>query len=248
MTKRSEVDWLGLSSQKRVEPTKQLYRILRDLHVTLGGRFEELFEQAQNAPLGETLDPYSNIKKGIYDRRKAQAIHEWLARNHFAFAHAKAPSLFQFQRVSDWERFIEAHKVEGGLRMIPAKQMGIARRSPPEDGAETFQLGQEYLFELTTTEPCHVVAFEGVNDSWHPLGLGQEDHILRLRVPSGISILPRASDDTLIPLAEYDQPGLHQFVFVLCSGPKPPTDRNSLIGFASSHQVIVCEKSVRFWA
>lgn len=246
MTKKSEIDWLGLSSQERVEPTKQLYRILRDLHVTLGGRFDDLFEEAQNAPLGETLDPYSNIKKGIYDRRKAQAIHEWLAKNHFAFAQSKAPALFQYQRVSDWERFIEANKVDGGLRIIPAKQFGIARRSPPKDGATVFQLGQDYLFELTAAEPCHVVAFECVNDTWHPLGLGQEDHVLRVKVPSGSSILPRASDGTPIPLAEYDHPGLHRFVFVLCFGSKPLTEQKALIKYVEQHQVEVHEAIIRF--
>ena len=233
MTKKTEIDWLGLSSQERVEPTKQLYRILRDLHVQIGGRFDDLFEEAQNAPLSGTLDPYSNIKKGIYDRRKAQAIHEWLARNHFAFAQSKAPALFQYQRVSDWEQFIENHKVEGGLRVIPAKQFSIARRSPPEDGAAVLQLGQEYLFELYAPEPCHVVAFECFNDVWHPLGLGQEEHVLRVKVPSGTSLLPRAADGTPIPLAEFDHPGLHRFVFVLCCGARPPYDRKSLIKYGA---------------
>lgn len=246
MTDKCEIDWLGLSSQERVEPTKQLYRILRDLHVQIGGRFDDLFEEAQNAPLGETLDPYSNIKRGIYDRRKAQAIHEWLARNHFAFAQSKAQALFQHQRVSDWERFIAAHKVEGGLRVIPAKQLGMARRSPPKDGATILQLGQEYLFELTASEPCHVLAFECASDTWHPLGLGQEDLVLRVKVPSGTSLLPRGQDGTPIPLAEYDQPGLHRFIFVLCPGPKLPTDQKSLIKYATHNQLAVCQATVRF--
>lgn len=150
--------------------------------------------------------------------------------------------------MSDWERFIEDHKVEGGLRVVPAKKFGIARRSPPEDGATILQLGQEYLFELTTPAPCHVAAFECFNDTWHPLGLGQEDHVLRVKVPPGTSIIPRAADGTPIPLAEYDHPGLHRFVFVLCFGPRPPTGQVALIGFASSQRVIVCENIVMFGA
>ena len=148
--------------------------------------------------------------------------------------------------MSDWERFTQDHKVDGGLKIVPAKQFGVARRSTPEEGSTALQLGQKYLFELTSPKPCHVVAFECFNDTWHPLGLGQEERVLRVKVPLGTSLLPRATDGTPIPLAEYDHPGLHRFVFVLSFGPKPPSNRKALIALAEHQQVEVVEVEVRF--
>ncbi|WP_224815622.1 hypothetical protein [Hasllibacter sp. MH4015] len=241
-----EIDWMALSSEERQGPTKQLYVVLRALHKKIGGRFDLLLEEAQGSPLSTTADPFSNIKRGVYDKTKTQAIHEWIARNHFEFGQRKAPKLFQYRRVSEWDQFIKQYEVEGGVTAVPLGQLGIARRSPPDDGAARFRLGQPYGFQVEVPEPCYIVAYEGVREAWHLLALGEGKRSYLVKLRPGTAALPQTSDGTPIEIAEYDDPSLHTFVFVLCFGPKPLIDQNSLITYAKEYVAIVYTLEVRF--
>lgn len=236
---------MALPPAARAAPTRRLYQVLRALHRKIGGRFDDLFEAAQGAPLSGTIDPYSNIKRGNFDRHRAAAIHEWLAQHHFEFAQAEAPDLFQYRRQSEWERFIEAHALVGGVKAIAADQLGIARRDLPAKDVTTFRIGQKFLFALSTAKPAHVVAFEHYADTWHPLPLGEDDRHLRIKVPTGETVLPRGVDGRQIPLMEHDDTGLHRFVFVLCFGPKPRTDQQSLIIYGQQHELAVHQAQTR---
>lgn len=242
---KNELDWRGLSSAQRQAPTKTLYEILRRLHVQLGGRFDDLFEQAQGVPLSQGIDPYSNIKRGVYDRNKTRNIHEWLARNHFEFAQSEAPELFQYPRRPAWDVFLETHSVNGGLSVIAADGFGIASRKPPQDGVSLFRLGQKYLFEVTASRPAYVVAFEEHDGKWYLLGLGETEKKLIVQVGTGKTKLPCAKDGTPIPLMEHDHTGLHRFAFVLCFGAKPPTPQNSLIAYANDNSVTIMQAKMR---
>ncbi|WP_299733131.1 hypothetical protein [uncultured Tateyamaria sp.] len=244
----TELDWLALSAQERRGPTKTLYELLRALHRSQGGRFDDLFEQAQGVPLSQGIDPYSNIKRGVYDRHKMRSIHEWLATHHFTFAQKEAPKLFQYPRRDPWDVFLDTYAVEGGVQIIPADQFGIASRKPPQDGIPTFRLGQKYLFELTASKPTHVIAFEEYEQKWHPLALGDADKDLIVHVGTGKSKLPSTKDGRPIPLMEHDQTGQHRFAFILCFGGKPPTGRDALIGYAAENEVAVQLASMRIKA
>lgn len=243
--KHTEFDWIGASPEDRKAPTKTLYRILRRLHEQLGGRFDALFEQAQGQPLGQALDPYTNIKRGVYDRRKMRTIHEWLAKNHFEFAQSQAPELFQYPRRNPWEVFLETYTVEGGLSVVAANQFGIASRKPPEDGLPTFRLGEKYIFELTSPQTAYVVAFEEYQGKWYPLALGDKENDMTVQVGTGTTKLPCTQDGTPIPLRENDHTGLHRFTFVLCFGPRPPSGQPALIKHAEQNHVMVVQTKIR---
>ncbi|GFE52391.1 hypothetical protein So717_41440 [Roseobacter cerasinus] len=244
MTK-TELDWLNLSAAERNAPTRKLYQVLRKLHKQLGGRFDDLFEEAQSVPLTPSLDPYTNIKRGVYDRRKMRNIHEWLAQNHFAFAQSQAPRLFKYPRRSAWDVFLETHSVKGGLAVVPTGGFGLASRKPHQNGIPVFQLSQEYLFELTTPEPAYVVAFEEYQGKWHPLGIGETESTLVAHVGTGKTRLPCAKDGTPIPLMEHDQTGQHGFAFVLCFGQKPTPDQAGLMFYARDHRVAAMQVTMQ---
>ncbi|WP_299867572.1 hypothetical protein [uncultured Roseobacter sp.] len=242
---KTELDWGSLSAAERKGPTKTLYGILRKLHAQQGGRFDDLFEQAQGMPLSQGVDPYSNIKRGVYDRNKMRSIHEWLATNHFAFAQSEAPSLFQHPRRDPWEVFLEENAVDGGLSIIPADGFGIASRKPPQDNVPVFRLGQKYLFELTAPQPAYVVAFEEHEGIWYPLALGETERTLIVRVGTGTTKLPCAQDGTSIPLMEHDHTGPHRFTFLLCVGPKPPAGRDGIILYAQDNKLTAMQTTMR---
>ncbi|WP_298976572.1 hypothetical protein [uncultured Roseobacter sp.] len=241
----TEFDWHRASAELRKTPTKTLYRILRDLHQQVGGRFDDLFEKAQGVPLTVSLDPYCNIKRGVYDRTKMQNIHEWLATNHFAFAQVQAPDLFQYPRRDPWEVFLEDHAFDGGLSINPADGFGIASRKPREDTLPEFRVGQTYLFELTAPQTTYVLAFEEYDAKWYPLGLGETKKDFIVQVGRGTTKLPCTKDGIPIPLSENDHPGIHRFAFVLCLGPKPPIGQQALMRHAEANDVTVMQISMR---
>ena len=236
---------MTLSRQERKAPTKALYQILRKLHQQIGGQFEDLFVEAQGTPMTGAIHPYSNIKNGDYDRVKTRNIHEWLARNYFAFAQGEAPHLFQYRRQSDWDLFIETHLVEGDIEVIPFASFGISRQKPPEDGIATFRLGQQFTFRLDTPRLGYVVAFEGIGDTWHPLALNEAETDNRLKLTSIPAYLPQTKSGAPIGIAEHDDTGPHMFVFVHCLGPRPLRDQKSLITYAEDHEVEVYKANVR---
>lgn len=242
---KTELDWGSLSAAERKQPTKALYGILRKLHAQQGGRFDDLFEQAQGVPLSQGIDPYSNIKRGVYDRNKMRNIHEWLAQNHFEFAQSEAPEIFQYPRRDPWDVFLENHGLEGGVSVIRADGFGIARRKPPQDDVPVFRLGQAYLFELIAPQLSYVVAFEEHEGIWYPLALGETEKTLIVHVGTGTTKLPCAQDGTPIPLMEHDHTGQHRFALVLYFGPKPLTAQNSLIAYAKDNNVAVMQASIR---
>ncbi len=235
----SEFDWLNTSVRDREEPTKALYQILREVSRQSGIQFETLLEQAQKSPMSHAEDALRNFRRGRIAKERAMLIHEWLAKEHFDLAQQITPYLFQYRRVSNWETFLTKHTVEGGVTAKPAAEFGLARRDPPADGIPIFRIGQEFLFELQSSAPAYVLAFEGYQNKWHPLPLGQNECDLRVRMPEGVSLLPCDGDGAIIPLAEYDDTGEHRFVFVLCFGPKPLRDQSSLITYAEEHPLTV---------
>ncbi|WP_299970727.1 hypothetical protein [uncultured Roseobacter sp.] len=179
-----------------------------------------MFEQAQGKPLSQSLHPYTNIKRGVYDRLKMRTIHEWLATNHFEFAQSQAPDLFQYPRRDPWEVFLETHGVETGLSIIPADGFGIASRKPPDDdGLPVLRIGQQYIFELTSPSTVYVIAFEEVDSTWYPLPLGDTEKDLIVQVGTGKTKLPCTQDGTPIPLQENDHTGTHRFAFILLISP-----------------------------
>lgn len=229
----------------RIEPTKALYQVLRRLSEELGQDFDTLWCEAQDAPLPAALDRYHNISHGRLDKVKARNIHEWLARNHFAFAQKHAPELFQEPRISDWDQLLLDHPSSAGLRAVAAEGFGIARRQPPEDGIASFRIGQGYLFELTLAQPGYAVAFEEYNGIWYPLPLGQEERNLVVRVADGPNPLPRGDTGQPIPLYEYDHAGPHRFVFVVRHGQRPPVDRPSLVKLAKQEELLIRQLRLR---
>lgn len=240
-----ELDWHSLSAAQRKGPTKALYSILRKLHAHRGGRFDDLFEQAQGVPLSQGIDPYSNIKRGVYDRNKMRNIHEWLAVNHFAFAQSEAPELFQYPRRSAWDVFLESYTVEGGLRVVQTNQLGIASRKPPQDGATPLRISQPFLFELTAPEAAYAMAFEEHEGTWHPMALGETDTTMIIHVGTGTTHLPQTSDGVPIPLMEHDHTGRHRFAFVLCFGLKPLAGQKAVMDYANDHRVCVMKTETR---
>ncbi|GAB5447384.1 hypothetical protein [Gymnodinialimonas sp.] len=211
---------------------------LRALHKTIGGRFHDLVEEAQGGPLSETADPFSKIKRGVYDKTKTRANHEWIARIDFEFAQSEAPELFQYRRVTEWDQFIEEHLVEGGVTAIPFGQLGIARRTPPKRGAMRFRLGQEFGFALKVPKPCYALAFESYAGEWYPLALGQGESSIRIKLHQGSVVVPQSSNGSPIGVAEYDDLGVHTFVFVLLFGPMPLVDRASIARYGRTYDVI----------
>ena len=72
---------------------------------------------------------------------KAQTIHRYLEQNHFELARVAAPELFQVNPRTAWELFLDAHRVEGGLRIVPLKShFGIVRRDDALRAVETLYL------------------------------------------------------------------------------------------------------------
>lgn len=243
-----EVDWIGIERDVRIEKCKELFVAAKHVAAITGQSIEAMIIEALggNVILGTDYD--RNFQKGVIGAPRAEMIHEWLALNHFALAQSKAPELFQHERQSQWELFLQSHTVEGGLRAIPADQLGIASRKPPADGVATFRIGQPFVFELTAPKPAHVLAFEEYKGVWHPLPLGPDERHLIVKVQVGLSILPRDTNGSAIPLREYDDAGLHCFAFVLCDGPRPRTDQKGLVAHAEKEWVAVNQMKIRVTA
>ena len=240
-----EVDWANASVAERRGPTKALYKVLRELAKHLGARFDDLVVEAQGSPISETEDPHRNFRRGEIAWQKARAIHEWLAGNHYAFGQDKAPEMFQIPRRSEWEMFLQAHAATGGIRAVAVEPLSIARRDQPIDETAVFRIGQKFVFELTTPEPGYVVAFERYADEWHPLPLGADVRNLKVRLHSGLSVLPRDGKGVAIPLCEYDDTGLHQFVFVVSEDQRLPVDRKSIVALGKETDLIVYQVQTR---
>ncbi|MFY0624589.1 MAG: hypothetical protein JXQ89_23170 [Pelagimonas sp.] len=153
--------------------------------------------------------------------------------------------MFQTPRRSEWEMFLQTHAATGGIRAAAAEPFSIARRRQPEDDTAVFRIGQKFIFELTTPEPGYVVAFERYADEWHPLPLGADERNLKVRLPSGLSFLPRDGKGAAIPLCEYDDTGLHQFVFVVSKDQRLPVDRKSIVGLSKEADLIVYQVQTR---
>ncbi|WP_317960994.1 hypothetical protein [Phaeobacter inhibens] len=245
MDQKSELEWENASVEERREPTRELFRIVQELARTTGEPLDRLLGDAQGAELTLNDNPYRNHRKGEIAWWKARNIHEWLASNQFEFAQGKAPELFQYQRQSDWDRFLEACTVEGGVEVVIPGQFGIARREPPEDGVVSLRIGQAFFFELGLNEAGHVVAFEQYKDMWHPLSLGEDERRLRVSVKEGKNALPRDGQGAPIPLHEYDDTGPHRFVFVVCFEQKLPEDRTSIVSFRKDVQLSVYQVRTR---
>ena len=245
MEECGEIDWLNLPRPERIERTKELYQAVRHVATVTGATVETLIEAAYGAPQVFSADPHRNFRKGELAAPKAQTIHRYLEQNHFELARLAAPELFQVNPRTAWEIFLDAHRVESGLSVVPATQLGIARRKPPEEDAAIFRIGQDFLFELHVPVAGHVVAFETYRGVWHPLPLGADERNLVVKVREGLRILPSTRGGTPIPLAEHDDAGLHEFTFLLCRGGRPPTDTKKLIRYAETAPVSAYQARTR---
>ncbi|UWR87837.1 hypothetical protein [Phaeobacter inhibens] len=235
-----EVDWQNASVQDRIEPNKALFRLLTQLSRKLDVHFDVLLKEAQEKPVSTALDPHGNFEKGKIAKERSRKIHEWIARNHFAWAQEEEPELFQVPRKSDWDQFLENAAFQDGLAVVNPLGFGIASRLPPEEmGGVTLRIGQAYGFELVADSQGQVVAFEEFGGAWHPLPLGETKESLKADLKLGKNQLPRTGKGKAMPLYEHHDSGPHRFIFVVREGGKLPVDWKSITKLAKTTPLFV---------
>ncbi|MDW3181634.1 hypothetical protein [Roseobacter sp.] len=236
-----EFDWMKASRQKRIEPSKALYRALRAVSDVTGEHIDILMDQAFGETVTLGTDYISNFRRGNIAAGRAMMIHCWLEQNHFDVAKEATPELFRVNPKSAWELFVEKHAKTDGLRIIPMKrQMGIlsrARNAPKI--VKKLRLGQCFCFELDSPINGTVVAFEEYRGKWHPLPLGADERRLRVLVNERVQMLPRDEVGNPIELEELHDTGQHQYVFVISTDKDIPITMKGIAHTSSETCVFI---------
>ncbi|MCE8006626.1 hypothetical protein [Aestuariivita sp.] len=230
MNQETEMDWQHASATDRIAPTKALHDILKELAKHTGTHLDVLVEQAQEQPVSSTPDPHNNFRKGKIAWERAAKIHEWLARNHFAFAQKREPGLFQFPRQSDWDAFVEAHAIVGRLRIVHLKQtLGLIERDDDQRPVDqTLRLTQRFCFEVETELRGVALGFQRYNGKWHSVPLGADQRNPKARIAVSPQLVPHKSDGSPIGLRESNDAGDHLFAVLVAQDRNLPTDMPSL--------------------
>ncbi|TNE43069.1 MAG: hypothetical protein EP341_11585 [Sphingomonadales bacterium] len=211
----SGIDWQRASHEDR----KRLYKAL----VAISSRLDVHTDDVLNAALGLPDDYFwadkSNLRQGKLDRDKSQMLYRYLADEYYALAQEVDEELFPYREIRDVDAYLAKVSLAGRLRILVADQvMGLVRRkgrSVPPDA--TLKLGQDFCFELDAVKAGFAVAFQGYQNEWHALPLGEDGETYACRIQEGVQILPRWQDGTPEPLTEDEGGGEHAFL-ILTSG------------------------------
>ncbi len=216
-----EIDWLNVTKADRAT----LYRVLRSISELTGNPVENMMEEAFGNKLLTGADYLANFRQGKIAKPKAKLIHAWIIEHHNETAYTIAPHLFPAPDKRDWEAFLETHAIKGKLRLVSLSQSKslIRRVGEDNDASHHMKLGQPFCFELDSDVDGTMIAFQGYQDGWHPIPLGQDGTAMPTTVTSGAQLLPKTPQNQPVQMSEDEDLGLHQFVFVV--NPREMTDR-----------------------
>lgn len=222
------IDWLTANKDDRAK----LYVVLRSLSDLTGKNVEELMEEAFGYKLLTGADYLRNFRRGAIAKPKAKLIHAWIAEHHNEAARTIAPELFPVLKTLNWNAYIPDNAIKDKLSIIKLpKSMGLIERArnilKPN---ETLKLGEKFCFEIDSDIDGYAVAFQGYQNTWHPLPLGEVREELITPVKTGKHRMPMYSNNQIIPLCENEDLGVHRFLIVISAdiGTLPETQDEPL--------------------
>ena len=221
-----DIDWLKLSREDRAPLTKELFKAVSSVADATGVKIQELIDGAFVGLPEVGTDCSSNFRRGNISAAKALLMHKWLVENHFDLAQNFAPSLFQINPKSAWDRYVDANAIIGDLSIVQLKSdLGLIER---DDEAilvpDTIRLTQRFCFELTTEIRGTAKAFQKYERQWHNLPLGADSRNLKGSVSESPQLLPRDKLGNPIGLRENNDAGYHKFVVIVSNDKTMPTD------------------------
>ncbi|MBO6816405.1 MAG: hypothetical protein JJ891_16230 [Rhizobiaceae bacterium] len=207
-------DWSDATN----EEIKDLYQVIRSLEKTRGITMDVAFQRANKKKVALSPHLRGNFRRGELSKKLAKPLFEWVVENHLKLATEVAANTFDPSMLTPWMNFLENHLQYGALNARIFNQRGLTTRSEGLPIAEpTLRLSKDdYYFVLKSKIAGSLLAFEGYEGDWYPMGLHHDRDSKLTTVNVGMNELPTKADDvTIDPLRDDESPGLHRFVFII---------------------------------
>lgn len=242
-------DWLSASQDDR----KALYKIIKRVIDTTGLTWDELYAGAIGRQPSRGIGYEDNFRAGKISRSIASRIHRWLAEKHPEHAQALGAALRDTddkEKSSDstvpgdrWEQFLKERASCSGVAVRKPTPAPEVKQHPPriQDAADghmvmyrrvfadaydpsnplfRVRLGEPFYFLFQTSAVGTVITLSEHRHQWIPERMAENGDAPIFT--EGDNILP-SLDGEPRPLIEYDDSGLHRFLFVVLDGIGPLT-------------------------
>lgn len=240
-------DWLSASQEDR----KALYKIIKRVIDTTGLTWDELYAGAIGRHPSRGIGYEDNFRAGKISRSIASRIHRWLAETHPDQAQALGAALRDTDNKETsshstvpgarWEQFLKERATGSGVAvrkptLAPEVEQHRPRIQDSADGSEGMyrrvfadaynpsnplarvRLGEPFYFLFQTSAVGTVITLSEHRHQWIPERMAENGDAPIFT--DGENVIPSLSGEPR-PLIEYDDGGLHRFLFIVLDGIGP---------------------------
>lgn len=206
-------DWLSASYEDR----QALYRVIRELVGTGRLTWAGLYRDALGTSPGAGYE--DNFRAGRIGRKSAAMIYRYLSDRFPDTARELETSLRPEPPVAPghtWRRFLIRHRDLGAVQVIPLPDgpLSVVDFAPTDPIADVeLSLGQRFCFSLDVPFGGAVTALQHHGGHWHRMKLSRDGRAAEVK--EGMQFLPQDEAGVPLALVEYDDAGVHEFVFLL---------------------------------